>query len=55
MWITYRDFSADELEMLSRQEAPWLEKRIGLGEFETGRRRITRAAMRRYYRSKMIR
>ena len=55
VWITYKDFSADELEMLTHQEDPWLEKRTGLDRFETGRRRISRAAMKRYYRSKMIR
>ena len=51
VWITYKDLSTDELEMLTRQEEPWLEKRTGCGQFQTSRRRISRAAMRRYYSS----
>lgn len=55
VWVTYKDLSADELEMLTHQEKPWLEKRTGLDRFETGRRRISRRTMREYYRSKRIR
>lgn len=54
VWITYKDYSADDLEILTHREHPWLEQRKGLSKFEPCQNIISRKTMREYYRSIMI-
>lgn len=50
-WSTYGELNANELEALTHQEKPWLEKRAGYRELERGTERISESTMREYYRS----
>ena len=54
VWETYGEYGADELEMLTHKETPWLEKRKGLGKFESGNRVISKETMRQYYSERQI-
>lgn len=54
VWETYGSFTADELEALTHKETPWLEKREGLGKFESCTRIISEKTMRNYYKSRVI-
>lgn len=54
VWATYGKCSGYQLEMISHQEKPWVEKREGLGKFEAGNRIISETTMKDFYRSLMI-
>ncbi|OUC52516.1 hypothetical protein B7939_00920 [Eggerthia catenaformis] len=54
VWETYGEYGADELEELTHKEKPWLEKRAGLGIFESGDRVISKETMRQYYSERQI-
>lgn len=51
VWDTYGMLSADELESLTHEEAPWKEQRKGLNPFENSRNEISVETMKSYYRS----
>ncbi len=51
VWITYGEYSADELEQLTHSEKPWLEQREGLSKFESSHRVISEETMKDYYQS----
>ena len=51
VWITYGEYSADELERLTHSEKPWLEQREDLGKFESSHRVISEETMKDYYQS----
>ncbi len=54
VWDTYGEYSADELEMLTHQEKPWLEMRKGLSPYESGSNVISTRTMREYYGSRLV-
>ncbi|WP_050636197.1 Panacea domain-containing protein [Candidatus Stoquefichus sp. SB1] len=54
VWETYGEFSADELEKMTHEEKPWLEKRKGIGKFESCNDEISESTMKEYYRSRVI-
>ncbi len=37
----YKEYTTDELEKISHEQAPWKNSRIGLGTFDIGNKRIT--------------
>lgn len=49
VWVTYGPFSGWQLERLTHTEAPWLNAREGLSEFEPSNREIDPCLMRNYY------
>ncbi|GAB7568120.1 Panacea domain-containing protein [Gemella bergeri] len=51
VWLTYGDKCGDELEALTHSEAPWIEARSGLGEYERSNVEISPKTMERYYQS----
>jgi uncharacterized phage-associated protein len=53
VWEAYGQFSADQLETLTHQESPWLEKREGYGKFESCVEKLSTNTMREYYSSKI--
>lgn len=53
VWKVYGELTADQLEALTHQEEPWLEKRQGLEKFEASREVISNETMKKYY-SKFI-
>lgn len=53
VWDTFGEYSADELESLTRKETPWLEQRQGLGEFENCNKVISAETMKHFYREIM--
>ena len=49
VWDAYGDLTADELEILSHSEEPWIEKRRGLGKFQSTTRKINEKTMKEFY------
>lgn len=52
VWDLFKDWTADELEVLTHNEKPWLEQRKGLGEFEASKNIIKPKTMKEFYREK---
>lgn len=53
VWNAYGRFSADQLEVLTHREEPWLEKRLGLEPYEASANEISNETMKKFY-SKMV-
>lgn len=51
VWYTYGESSANELEALTHTEAPWMNARKGLEEFENSNKTIDALDMQNYYSS----
>lgn len=51
VWLTYGDMTANALEVLTHDEAPWKEARRGLASLERGNNNISLKAMKNYYSS----
>jgi putative prophage protein (ps3) len=49
VWNTYGDKDGDSLEILTHQEAPWIEARGGLPEFTPSNKEISTKTMRDFY------
>lgn len=49
VWDAYGSFSANELENISHQEAPWKKARLGLAPYSASSKRISDKDMFEYY------
>lgn len=52
VYVTYKDFSGDELETLTHSEKPWKKARAGLEPWESSTNVIELDIMAEYYRKK---
>lgn len=51
VWYTYGELTANDLEIQTHQETPWLEQRVGLNPFAPCSNIISVDTMKAYYRS----
>ena len=49
VWVTYGPFSGYQLEELTHSETPWIEKREGLGIYQSSSRVISSKTMKEFY------
>ena len=49
------DYHGYQLEAMTHEEQPWLEKRKGLGELESGHKKISYTTIKNYYTGKVQR
>lgn len=54
VWNVYGTFTANQLEILTHREEPWLEKRVGLETFESSSNKISNETMKKYYSKKIV-
>lgn len=51
VWVTYGDKSANELEILTHSELPWINARKGISPEQQSNNEISKEDMRKYYKS----